>query len=102
VRVFIRDIFTNERPTGSIAKIDLWNTPLLSTNGTEDKILNHNFILQFLNLLSSQEKDVIYLTYYEEWTGPEIGEKYNLTRERIRQIKQNALNKGEAWIQTHI
>jgi RNA polymerase primary sigma factor len=50
-----------------------------------------------LNVLDEKEKDVISLffglTSDEAYTLEEIGEKYNLSRERVRQIKEKALKK---------
>jgi RNA polymerase primary sigma factor len=50
-----------------------------------------------LNVLDEKEKDVISLFFGlasdEAYTLEEIGEKYNLSRERVRQIKEKALKK---------
>jgi RNA polymerase primary sigma factor len=50
-----------------------------------------------LNVLDEKEKDVISLFFGlesdEAYTLEEIGEKYDLSRERVRQIKEKALKK---------
>jgi RNA polymerase primary sigma factor len=50
-----------------------------------------------LNILDEKEKDVISLFFGlesdEAYTLEEIGEKYDLSRERVRQIKEKALKK---------
>ena len=58
---------------------------------------NTNIILSVLNTLSEQEKDVIILRFGLCGNNPhtldEIGEKYNVTKERIRQVEAKALRK---------
>ena len=50
-----------------------------------------------LNVLDEKERDVISLFFglesEEPYTLEEIGEKYDLSRERVRQIKEKALKK---------
>ena len=50
-----------------------------------------------LNILDEKERDVISLFFglesEEPYTLEEIGEKYDLSRERVRQIKEKALKK---------
>ena len=53
-------------------------------------------IKQVLSVLSSREADV--LSFFYGLDGPvltleEIGEKFNLTRERVRQIKEKAIRR---------
>lgn len=58
---------------------------------------NTNIILSVLDTLSEQEKDVIILRFGLCGNNPhtldEIGEKYNVTKERIRQVESKALRK---------
>jgi RNA polymerase primary sigma factor len=57
-----------------------------------------NGIVNILNILDEREKDII-ISYFglnpdvESMTLEAIGEKYNLTKERIRQIKESSLRK---------
>jgi RNA polymerase primary sigma factor len=47
-------------------------------------------------ILDEREKDIIFKYYGlegEEWTLDAIGEKYSLTRERIRQLKEKTIKK---------
>ena len=50
-----------------------------------------------LNTLSPRERDVLKLYYGLEKENPltleEIGEKFKLTRERVRQIKEKAIRR---------
>ena len=63
-------------------------------------MMNHAMkseIERSLNVLDDKERDVITLffglTSEEPYTLEEIGEKYDLSRERVRQIKEKALRK---------
>lgn len=53
----------------------------------------HNLIdsLLCLDCLSSKQKDYIKLYYFDEYTFEQIGQKYGLTREAIRQSMNKAL-----------
>ena len=49
-----------------------------------------------LNTLNGREKEIIEMSYginHQEMTLEEIGEKFGLTRERVRQIRENAIRK---------
>lgn len=66
----------------------------------EDVIISEDLreqIMNLLNKLTPKEKDILKLRYglngEEPLTLEAIGNKYNLTRERIRQIENKALNK---------
>jgi RNA polymerase primary sigma factor len=63
-------------------------------------MMNHSLkkeIERSLNILDEKERDVISLFFglesEEPYTLEEIGEKYDLSRERVRQIKEKALKK---------
>lgn len=45
-----------------------------------------------LDCLSHKQKDYIRLYYFEDYTFEEIGQKYNLTREAVRQSMNKALS----------
>lgn len=66
----------------------------------EDVVISKDLKIQLinlLNLLTPKEKDILKLRYgltgEEPLTLEAIGNRYNLTRERIRQIENKALNK---------
>lgn len=50
-----------------------------------------------LSLLTYREQDILTLYFWLDWEDPmtleEIGEKFDLTRERVRQIKERALRR---------
>jgi RNA polymerase sigma-32 factor len=48
---------------------------------------------QLLDLLDDREKEIIYDRMVNGKTLQQIGDKFGLTRERIRQIEANALQK---------
>ena len=53
-------------------------------------------LLDLLKTLTPREKDVLTSFYgieEQKLTLEEVGQKYNLTRERIRQIKEKALRR---------
>lgn len=57
----------------------------------------HQEILRMFSILTPREKEVLELFFGINVTAPysldEIGEKYNLTRERVRQIREKAIKK---------
>ena len=53
-------------------------------------------LFKALDILTEREKEVLLLRfgfYGEPWTLEEIGKKYHITRERVRQIESIALKK---------
>ena len=63
----------------------------------EIKIEQKNIVIKLLNVLDERERDVIE-SYYgindkKELTLTDIGKKYNLSSERVRQIKKKGLMK---------
>ncbi len=64
-----------------------------------DRATLHNHLINLLEELTLREKDIIKLRFGfgngegEERTLEEVGQKYGVTRERIRQIQENALHK---------
>ena len=58
-------------------------------NIMSDKILVH----KLLSLLNNREREVFVKYFAEEKSLNEIGDEYNLTRERIRQIKEGAVRR---------
>ena len=64
---------------------------------SEIKIGQKNIVIKLLNVLDERERDVIE-SYYgindkKELTLTDIGKKYNLSSERVRQIKKKGLMK---------
>ena len=61
---------------------------------SEDKL--KTCIRKCSSILNEREKDIIFKYFGlegEEWTLESIGEKYNLTKERIRQLKEKTIKK---------
>jgi RNA polymerase primary sigma factor len=69
--------------------------PMPDTDLMQDSLKNE--VADILSTLDEREAEVIRLSFgigsNQKATLEEIGEKFNLTRERIRQIKENALRK---------
>lgn len=69
--------------------------PMPDTDLMQDSLKNE--VADILSTLDEREAEVIRLTFgigrNQKATLEEIGERFNLTRERIRQIKENALRK---------
>lgn len=69
--------------------------PMPDTDLMRDSLKNE--VADILSTLDEREAEVIRLSFgigsNQKATLEEIGEKFNLTRERIRQIKENALRK---------
>jgi len=61
---------------------------------SEDKL--KTCIRKCTSILNEREKDIIFKYFGlegDEWTLEAIGEKYNLTKERIRQLKEKTIEK---------
>ena len=66
--------------------------------GVEDEVTDNTLIQNVREFMDSsnlteREREVLYYRYDEQLTLEEIGKKYNVTRERIRQIQNKALAK---------
>jgi len=48
---------------------------------------------EVMKTLTQREQDVLYYRFWEELTLEQTGEKFNLSRERIRQIQFKAIRK---------
>lgn len=77
------------------SKLDNYN--LVSTGQFEEDIINKETIKKLLKCLSEKEQTIIALRYGlidgKVWSLKEIGEKYDITRERVRQIEDKILKK---------
>lgn len=75
-------------------------TFLIETEEAEEEETTMEFIEKVLSIVSEREADIINMYYgrcgYKENTLEEIGEKYNLTKERVRQIMEAAFRKIRA------
>ena len=73
------------------------DTFLTEDEAVEDETNMFDFIESVLSCVSDREADIINMYYgrcgYEESTLEEIGKKYNLTKERVRQIMESAFRK---------
>ena len=58
-----------------------------------EKTLLKDVLNEALDTLCSREKIVLEMRFYEDKTYDEIGKRFNVTRERIRQIEAKALRK---------
>ena len=56
----------------------------------------HDDLVGVMQILSPREREIVYLSFGlggREMSLEEIGEKFSLTRERVRQVKERAVNK---------
>jgi len=60
----------------------------------EERGVNHLLIENIFKVLKDREKNILYLKIKGE-TLESIGQKYNLTKERVRQIEKRALEKAK-------
>ena len=76
------------------------NTDADSVDATTEQHLRREAVAETLHTLSPREEGILRLRFGltdgHSYTLTEIGEKYGLTRERIRQIEADALNKLRA------
>ena len=67
----------------------------------EEEVGERLFLRQCLAQLTSREREVIVLRYglcgQERMTLLEIGEKLHVTKERVRQLEQRAIEKMRTW-----
>lgn len=86
------DITANEKP--QFTKDD---TFLIDAEVEEKEQDKNSFLNEILKVLNSRELDMINMYYgrcdYKEFTLDEISEKYNITKERVRQIIETAMKK---------
>ena len=70
---------------------------IIDDDNLEDERNVARFIESIMSILSSREADIINMYYgrggYRENTLEDIGKKYNLTKERVRQIMETAFRK---------
>lgn len=70
---------------------------IIDDDNLEDERNIARFIESIMSILSSREADIINMYYgrggYRENTLEDIGKKYNLTKERVRQIMETAFRK---------
>lgn len=95
------------KDTDSSSLVDVIQTN--STNNPEDELqtisLNKE-IKKMLSFLTEREKEIIKLYYGIEnetaYTLDEIGRKFNITRERVRQIKSKAISRLKSLPSTKV
>ena len=62
----------------------------------------HLFLEQCLEQLNPQEREVIFMRYglqnNESMTLLEVGQKLHITKERVRQLEQRAMEKMRDWL----
>jgi len=95
-RVYLNDAISDD--TGTYEMIDMLESDVIAEPfGNETEMLVNGELIRVLSLLDDRERDVIKCYFGFEPDGnmtlESIGEKYNLTKERIRQIKENAILK---------
>jgi RNA polymerase primary sigma factor len=94
--VYLNDAISDD--TGTYEMIDMLESDVIAEPfGNETEMLVNGELIRVLSLLDDRERDVIKCYFGFEPDGnmtlESIGEKYNLTKERIRQIKENAILK---------
>lgn len=76
------------------------NTFITEDEYRQDEIDKMAFLEELLTVLNERELDMVNMYFgrcgYKENTLEKIGEKYNLTKERVRQIIENAFTKLRA------
>lgn len=92
---------SSDAPIGDAENLSLMDV-IIMPNGAQpdDGLMTASLnteIARALATLTDREKDVVMLFYgigqHHNFTLEEIGEKYDLTRERVRQIKEKAIRK---------
>lgn len=85
----IRDIFSNADVSGGMG------TPLMKTNKLEINVTDSEQtpLEKFHKILKEREYNVLKYRAIEDITLEDIGQIYNLTRERVRQIQKKVISK---------
>ena len=88
-----------DAPVSEDEDISMYDILVQDTKGPDNELLNESLrteVKRVLSSLSVRDADIIRLYYglndSSSLTLEEIGEKYNLTRERVRQIKDRAMD----------
>lgn len=74
-------------------KTDRYNYAISEKSFFEDDIINKETVLKLMSCLNQKEKDIIIKRYILGYTLDFVGNMYNVSRERIRQIEKKALFK---------
>jgi RNA polymerase primary sigma factor len=95
-RVYLNDAMSDD--SGSYEMIDMLESDtIIEPFGSETETLVNSELMRVLSLLDDRERDIIkcYFGFESDtnMTLETIGEKYDLTKERIRQIKENSILK---------
>jgi RNA polymerase primary sigma factor len=95
-RVYLNDAISDD--SGSYEMIDMLESDtIIEPFGSETETLVNSELMRVLSLLDDRERDIIkcYFGFESDtnMTLETIGEKYDLTKERIRQIKENSILK---------
>lgn len=68
----------------------------------DEEVENHLFLEQCLEQLNPREREVIFMRYglqnNESMTLLEVGQKLHITKERVRQLEQRAMEKMRDWL----
>lgn len=94
--LFDKSLYNSTQDNVSFVKLNGINEIESENNfyeGVQDVEHRKKTIERVLNTLPSLEKDILKLYFIEEYSLNEIGEKFGLTGERIRQIKEKGIKK---------
>lgn len=69
-----------------------------SDENIEEEVVNRMVTLESLNLLSERNRQIIKMIYFEGYSLEEIGKKFNISKERVRQIKESSLEKMGTYL----
>ena len=94
MRVSVDAPFTSDEDSSLLDVLTNDDTPTTDMALVEESLKSE--IQEALGILNERERNIIEASYginQTELTLEEIGEKYNLSRERVRQIKEKAIRK---------
>ncbi|RKJ20775.1 sigma-70 family RNA polymerase sigma factor, partial [Butyricicoccus sp. 1XD8-22] len=82
------------------------NVTLFDLVGEEDtgyEVINSKLVmLNMINVLSSREKEIVEMTYYQQLSQKEVGEKLGISQMHVSRILRQAIKKMQEFINTSL
>lgn len=60
-------------------------------SGEEEKLLNHMLLDQLLGTLNKEERQLIYLRYFADWTQSQVGEEMGISQVQVSRMEKKIL-----------
>ena len=64
---------------------------LSDKTGAEEKLLNHMLLNQLLSTLNKEERQLIYLRYFADWTQVQVGQEMGISQVQVSRMEKKIL-----------